>query len=33
MHISHVTEINCENTSQGLELLVIPYQANQLTDS
>ena len=25
MHISHVVEINCKNTSQGFELLVILY--------
>jgi len=32
MHIPHAMEIDCENVSQGLEPLVIPYQADQPVD-
>jgi len=33
IHIPHITDINNSNISQGLELSVIPYIANQPTDS
>ena len=32
MHVPHAAELNCENTPQDLEPLVIPYQANQPVD-
>ena len=33
MHVPHITKINDTCVPQNLELLVIPYTINQLTDS
>jgi len=32
MHIPHAMEINSKNIPQGLDPLIIPYQANQPVD-